>query len=47
VLLAVAIATSFLTSMTLLPTLVKVFRPRFMTGKETRSPPTQTLGEAS
>ncbi|HHJ39111.1 MAG: hypothetical protein AXA67_11265 [Methylothermaceae bacteria B42] len=37
-LVAVAIATSFLTSMTLLPALVKVLRPRFMIGKDRALP---------
>ena len=46
-LVAVAIATSFLTSMTLLPALIKVFRPSFMTGKNTRLSITSTIGEAS
>ncbi len=47
VLVAVAIATSFLTSMTLLPALVKVFHPRFMTTKDTVSPFTNTHGETT
>lgn len=42
VLVAVAIATSFLTSMTLLPALVKVFRPRFLE-QEVPDPSTHVL----
>ena len=47
VLVAVAIATSFITSMTVLPALVKVFKPRFLWQEkrvdETAIPQTQTV----
>lgn len=46
-LVAVAIATSFLCSMTLLPALVKVLRPRFFVAEATPVPLTTLSGERS
>ena len=46
-LVAVAIATSFLCSMTLLPALVKVLRPRFFVAEETLAPLIKLSGERS